>query len=431
MRTLRAIALTLLAVGLVVSACGREKAAGEYYCPMHPTYVTDGPGTCPICNMDLEPRPPVAPAAGDAAHAPDHAAPSAESTPDDSLHGVPGYAPVTLDAQAQRLAGIQTEPATRARIMGDVRTVGTVRADEGRVQHFHVKVSGWAEKLYVRSVGQFVRRGDPVLVLDSPELVAGQEEFLRALRAERELSGGSLPDAQRGAEELLAAARRRLERYEFPPEALAQLERTGVALRVVTLTSHATGYVLVKDVVEGDRVGPDMELFTLADLSRVWIEAAVYENEAPLVRIGQPASLAMPFAPGRALTGTVAWIAPTVDAGSRTLTVRLEFANPDLALKPGMFVDVTLGVESAESVVVPESAVLDTGTRRVAFVETSPGRFEPRAVRIGSRRDGQVQVLEGVAAGERVVVRANFLLDSESRLRGTLAAPGAHEGHRP
>jgi len=427
-----------LAAAWLVAGCGGDgDTAGEYYCPMHPTYVSDRPGDCPICNMRLVPRDQ---SAGEAAreHAAggteEHAGHEASGTGEtSSMSGsppgnVPGYATVTLDSQRQQLAGVQTALAVRDRLVRTVRTVGIVEPNETLLQHAHVKVGGFIEKLYVNATGQLVHRGAPAFELYSPELVASQEEFLRALEAARALGSSSLAETRRGSEDLLTSARRRLELYDVPPEFIAELERSGVPRRTVTMHVPATGYVVSKNVVDGDQVEPGTDLFTVADLSRVWVQADFYENEAQLVHVGKTAAIALPHEPGEMLTGKVAYVYPYVDPQSRTLDVRFEFANPGLKLKPGMFVDVVLEVESQEGVVVPESAVLDTGERQVTFVELGGGKFEPREVTTGLRGDGKVLVLAGVAAGEAVVTRANFLLDSESRLRGALA-PDPHAGH--
>jgi RND family efflux transporter MFP subunit len=423
-----AIAVLALTLGAWVAGCGKEPAsATEYYCPMHPTYVSDRPGDCPICNMRLEPRakPAAAPAGGDP-HA-GHAGGAADT----STAGIPGRATVTLDARGRSLAGVQVAVVEHAQLARSVRTVGTVLADESRIQHIHVKVGGFVERLYIRTTGQIVRRGEPAFELYSPELVASQEEYLRALQAARDLAQSPHADTRRGAEELVRAARRRLELFDVPAAFIAELEQRGTVQRTVTMPAHAGGWVIAKNVVEGDQVEPAMELYTVADLSRVWVEAQFYENEALLLHVGRSASVTVPHDPGRRLIGRVAYIYPYVQPASRTLAVRFEFANADLMLKPGMFVDVSLDVEAVEGVVVPESALLDTGERQIVFVVLPGHRFEPREVRAGSRSEGRVQILSGVAAGDSVVVRANFLLDSESRLRGALGAgaQGAHGSH--
>jgi RND family efflux transporter MFP subunit len=222
---------------------------------------------------------------------------------------------------------------------------------------------------------------------------------------------------RRGGEELAAAARRRLELFDVPAEFILQLEREGRAQRTVTFKAPFAGFVTGKNVVAGQRIEPGMELLTVTDLSRVWVVAQVYEAEAALARTGRAARVTLPFDPGVRLAGRIGFVYPTMDAESRTLRVRLEFANQRGLLKPGMYVNVELDADAASGVVVPDSAVLESGTRRVVFVETAPGQFVARAVSVGPRGDGQALIREGLAAGERVAVSANFLLDSESRLR--------------
>jgi len=219
------------------------------------------------------------------------------------------------------------------------------------------------------------------------------------------------------AESIVASARRRLALFDVPGGVIAAIEREGRPRRAVTLTAPSGGYVTTKGIVEGQQVEPGTELYTITDLARVWVEADLYEQEARAASVGREAVLTLSYDPGLRLTGKVAYVLPLLDPQSRTIKVRLEFPNPDLALKPGMFGDVTLAVEAADGVTVPESAVIDSGTRQVVFVAVGAGRYEPRLVRLGVRGDGRAEVLSGVAEGEQVVVRANFLLDSESRLR--------------
>ncbi len=335
---------------------------------------------------------------------------------------VPGLSPVQSSPESFRLAGVQTAVAERQTLHRTTRAVGLVVPDETRVRHVQTRMSGWVEKLYVNATGQLVRAGQPLLSLYSPELLATQEEFLRAREASARFAGSALPEVRRGGEDLVSAARRRLELLDVPAGVIARLERDGTAQRAITLTAPASGYVTAKSVFEGQQVQPGMDLLTLADLSRVWIEADVYPSEASSVRLGQKATVKVPYGTGAELTGKIAYVYPTLDPQSRTLKVRIELANPGLALKPGMFVDVAPDLETAEGIVVPDSAVIDTGERQVVFVETGAG-FEPRDVKVGSRGDGKAVILSGVAAGERVAVRANFLLDSESRLRAALLAP--------
>jgi Cu(I)/Ag(I) efflux system membrane fusion protein len=411
----------LLAAPLACHRGGGLKAVQQYYCPMHPSYRADKPGDCPICGMRLVPvgKKPVG---------------EKKDEPRKAAGAVSGLAPIEVTADEVRLAGVQTAVAERRELTRTTRAAGVVVADETRVRRVQTKVSGWVEKLYVSSTGQLVRAGQPLLSLYSPELLASQEEFLRAREAAARFSQSSLPEVRRGGEDLLTAARRRLELFDVPASTLARLEKTGAAQRTVTLTAPVSGYVSGKQIFEGQQVQPGMDLLTVTDLSRVWVETDFFEYESRDLRLGAKAVISLPYDPGTHLTGRVAFVYPTVDPATRTLKARLEFANPGLALKPGMYVDVTPDLGTREGIVIPDSAVIDTGVRQVVFVQKAGSNgdtFEPREVRIGERAGGEVVVLSGVAVGERVAVRANFLLDSESRLRVAIQAAAPPGGGVP
>lgn len=413
-RSLLVLLMALLLVPAVgcrhdALAEGTEEGGTKYHCPMHPDYESDKPGDCPICGMRLVPmeKKDAKPAA--ATHEGHGAAPSGSS----------GMASVESASEGFRLAGVQTAVAERQALTRTTRAAGVVVPDETRVRHVHTKVAGYIEKLYVNYTGQQVRRGQPLLSIYSPELLATQKELLRAKATADRFSGSALPEVRRGGEELLEAARERLELLDVPPGFISRLESTGQVQRTVTLTAPASGFVTGKEIFEGQEVQPGMDVLTLTDLSRVWIEADFYEYESRSLRLGQKTAVSLPYDPGVRLTGKVAFVYPVLDPQSRTIKVRLEFPNPGLALKPGMYVDVTPELETSEGVVIPDSAIIDTGVRQVVFVQKGE-TFEPREVRVGNRGDGQALVLSGVEAGERVAVRANFLLDSESRLRAAL-----------
>jgi membrane fusion protein, copper/silver efflux system len=347
--------------------------------------------------------------------------------------GVPGLGTVTLRGEELRLSGVTTAPAVRDTLGRSVRTSGIVVPDETRIRHVHTKISGWIEKLYVSYTGQLVRAGQPLLTLYSPELLATQQEYLRAKETAARFSSSSFPEVRRGGEDLLDAARRRLELFDVPRELIARLDRTGKPERAVPLLAPAGGYAATKEVFEGQQVDPGMELFTLTDLSRVWVEANFYEAEAQALRVGQPTKIALPYDPGVQLSGRVTFLSPTLSPESRTLKVRIELDNRGLTLKPGMYVDVVAELPGQEGTVVPDSAVIDSGLRQIAFVEQSPGVFAPRQVQVGLRTNGKALVLSGLAPGERVATRANFLLDSESRLRGAIetARPATQKAGTP
>lgn len=448
-------------------------SAGERYtCGMHPFVLSDKPGKCPICGMQLtkiEAAPSGAAPQAPAGEADDFFADlerpgerkilfyrnpmdpmvtspvprkdemGMEYVPvySDELEPPPsaaaGLVTVRVGEESLRVAAVRTEPAVREVVSRSIRTVGIVVPDETRVRHVHTKIEGWVEGLHATFTGQMVEKGQPILSLYSPELLATQEEFLRARETAARFAASPSPEVRKLGEDLVRSARRRLELFDVPASFLAELERTGCSRRAVTLDAPVTGFVTAKEIFEGQKVEPGMELFTVTDLSRVWIEAEIYEYEAPLVRTGQEAVLTLSYEPGVALRGKVAYVFPYLTPETRTLKVRFEFPNADLRLKPAMFADVSLAVEEAEGVVIPDSALIDSGVRKVAFVETAPGTFEPREVKVGVRGGGKAQVLAGVGEGEKVVVKANFLLDSESRLRAALtkmtAVPGGHTGH--
>jgi len=381
------------------------RAAERWVCPMHPTYVSDRKGSCPICGMDLVP---------------------AAELSSGGASAIPGMAEVELSAEGVALAGVRTRPAAVETMTATIRAVGTVTVDETRVRSVQTKVGGWIESLAVNAVGETVARGQPLLTIYSPELLASQEELVRALAA-RGAAAGAAPgeDALAGRDFLVDAARRRLRLFDVPEEFIAQLEAGGRPSRAVPLRSPVAGAVTERMAYAGMRVEPGQTLFMVADLSTVWVEARFYEYEAGLLAAGMPAEVRLPHDPTVVLHGTVDLVYPTVDAASRTLPVRLVFANPFGLLRPGMYANVDLAVDRGEALMIPDDAILDTGARRLVFVALGEGRFAPREVEVGARSGGRAQILDGLEAGEEVVVRANFLLDSESRIRAALAGMGA------
>jgi len=459
-RALAALALFAVALAalLGLTGCrGEHHAEGEvWYCPMHPDYVADRPGACPICHMDLVQR--EAAPANEVWVCPMHPEVvrheagrcpicgmdlvvqkgGAAATPEAAAPG--GLAAVELDGEARRLSGVVVAAAEAGSLPRVVRTVGSVVADERRSRRIEARFSGWVETLAADFIGRFVRAGETVAEVYSPELVAAQQEFLLARASGQRFLGSTIPEVRRGGLELVEASRRRLEVFGLPEEFVESLERDGRAQRRVAIVAPISGYVVSKGVLQGQQVLPGQEIVTLTDLSRVWVEARVYEADAAQVRLGQSARLALAFEPGSGREGRVAYLFPDLDPATRTLRVRFDVANPDLAWRPGMYTDVVLELGEVAGILVPDSAVLATGERELAFVETAPGRFEPRELEVALRRDGRAVVVAGLAAGEKVAVKANFLLDSESRLRAAIAASarelaaptpaGGHEGHR-
>ncbi|MBI4458751.1 MAG: FixH family protein [Acidobacteria bacterium] len=332
------------------------------------------------------------------------------------------YAPVELGAEQQQLIGVTTGRAEYQTLTKTIRTVGLVKEDETRIAHVHTRFSGWVESVNVDYTYQHVNRGEPLFSIYSPELVSTQQELLLAAKAQQSLQNSSLPGAVAGSNSLLEAARARLAQWEISPAQIAEIERTGQIQRTLTFFSPATGHVTMRNVFPSTYVTPEMELYTITDHSQVWIDGDVYESEIGLVRVGQRAIATTDAFPAERFAGQVSFLTPHLEKETRTLKVRMVFPNPDFKLRPEMYAQINMEIPLGRRLVVPDSAVLDTGSRQLAFVVRAPGRFEPQDVRLGVRAEGYTEVLSGLKAGDGVVTSANFLIDSESQLRAALGA---------
>lgn len=335
-----------------------------------------------------------------------------------------GSVRVSLD-RVQRL-GVRTEPAVRKSLVRPIRAAGTIQADERRLSVVTTKVEGWIERLLVNATGEPVRRGQALMEVYSPTLAQAQQEYVLALAAPRNGDDGGL------AGRLIEGAERRLRNLGVPEAQLERLRRERKAGRTFTLHAPAPGVVLEKMVVEGMRFMPGEPLYRIADLSVVWAIAEVNEQDLAAVAPGQPASVILKAYPGRVFDGRVSFVYPTVDPATRTTKVRVEIANPKGELKTDMYASVELAapVGTGDSLTIPDSALIDSGTRQVVLVEKGEGRFEPRPVRIGAKAAGSYEILAGIKEGERVVVAANFLIDAESNLQAALRAFTAPEAPR-
>lgn len=349
-----------------------------YTCGMHPQVIRDEPGTCPICQMPLTPM----------------TRPASVSTPG-----------VVVDPAIRQSIGVRTAVVRRGPLGRTVRTVARVEPSERREVLVTTKYAGWIEKLFVSDTGQYVRRGQPLFTIFSPEVVAGQEQYLLSSRQ----SHSALADTSRD----------RLLFWGLTPPQVARIEKRRKPIRAVTVFSPASGYVVDKAAVEGAHVKPDRALFRIVDLGVVWVKADVYEYEVPWLKPEQPASLTLSYVPGQEFEGKVAYIYPFVQESSRTVQLRLEFDNPDLLLKPGMFGTVRIETTQHEDALrIPSQSILRTGERRIVFVDRGGGHFERREVVLGIEGDaGLVEIRSGLKEGERIAVSGNFLLDSESQLR--------------
>ncbi|MBI3201139.1 MAG: efflux RND transporter periplasmic adaptor subunit [Myxococcales bacterium] len=424
------------------SASAAEKQM--YQCPMHPTIVQDHPGECPICGMKLVKveggagsstsgskerkvkfyRSPMVPKQTSPTPRKDDMGmdfiPVFEDEGSGDVSPVDGLASVDIDPARQQLIGLKTAAVTRGKVSGVWRTVGRVVVDERRVRHVNIKVPVYVERVYVDFVGKPVKRGAPLFSGYSPELLAAQEEYRIALSAQKSLAAS--PDVPVDSSGLTAAARRKLELLDVPKSAIKRIEQGGKALRALTFHSPIAGVVTKKDVVDGMKLDEGAMPYEIVDLSRVWVLADIYETDLHRVRVGTPAKLILKAYPNRTFEGTAAFIDPVLDPKTRTTKLRLEFANPNGELKPELFGQVTLESGEREGLRIPEDAVIDSGTKKVVFVALGQGKLQPREVVLGDSDGSAVEVVSGLSEGEQVVVRANFLVDSESRLRASLAA---------
>jgi len=466
------LAVTTLAVLLLVNACGRSEggaaAKAPYHCPMHPAVVSDQPGDCPICGMRLVP---IETAQAVATTAPASARAAARSgkvtkyrstmNPGEvsdrpgkdsmGMQMVPFEVEAPAEATLDGLATVSITPVARARmgltlgnverrdLTREVRTSAIVVPDETRLYRVTTKLDGWVDELFVNVTGQQVRRGDPVLSIYSPELVRAQQEYLAALAQLKARESDPAGTASFAAT-LVEAARRRLQLWDISDEQIQRLAQTGQVEKSMTLLAPASGYVVEKSVLAGQKIMPGDSLLVIADLSQVWADANVYQPDLAYVKEGMPIRLSVPYLEGRTFQGRVVFVSPTLDPDTRTIKARLAIDNRELLLKPGMFADAVLDFALGKTLAIPESAVMRTGEHPYAFKDAVDGRLVPVVVRLGPQADGYYQLLEGLSEGDHVVTSANFLVDSESSLKAALQAlapnpppetgPSAQE-HRP
>ncbi|MDE3196327.1 MAG: efflux RND transporter periplasmic adaptor subunit, partial [Acidobacteriota bacterium] len=384
-----------------------------WYDPMHPAYKSDKPGTAPDCGMTLVPF---------YADDPQASAPR-EAKAADLPMGTIQIAP-----ERQQLIGVKYGFPESGASTREMRAVGKVAPDEKRITHVHTRVEAWIDKVFADFTGKAVEAGQPLLTLYSPDLLASQQEYLLALKSKDLLTGSTLPGVREQSDSLIAAAHERLRNWDLSESQFVELARTRKALQNVTLFAPGAGYVIARNAFPKLHVTPDTELYTLVDLSKVWIMADVFENEAPQIQLGQPVSIKLSYASGKTLHGTVDYIQPQVDPVTRTLKVRIDVPNPDMVLKPDMFVDVTADIAIPPRITVPSEAVLDSGLRKTVFVDRGNGYLEPRTVETGERAGDRVEILKGLRPNERIAVSGTFLIDSESQLKAAASGMGAMSG---
>lgn len=384
------------------NASAEEKKVKYWVAPMDPTFIRDEPGKSPM-GMDLVPV-----------------------YEDEENSG----STISIDPVTAQNMGVRTAPVVKGEIFRRIRTVGLVGFDEPKQYSVNAKIAGWVERLYVNETGQQVKKGQKLLEIYSPELVTAQQELILARQNLDALSVSSFPEIAQGAERLLEASRRRLSLWDVSAKQIAKIEASGVVQKTLTLDAPYDGIVSMKMVNEGMYIKPGAALFEISDLSRVWVYADLYENELPFVRVGQTASVTLPYANEKPRFARLTYLYPYVDPKTRTVKARIEFDNPDFALRPDMYVNVEIQADRRTNVLsIPAEAVLNSGDKQTVFVALGEGKFEPRSVKTGVQGDdGMIEVRDGVSPGEMVVTSAQFMFDSESRLREAIAKMLEPEG---
>jgi RND family efflux transporter MFP subunit len=342
----------------------------------------------------------------------------------------PALAPVQISPQRLQSIGVKHGRVQRKDIADEIRTAGNVAVDETRLSYVQLRIPGFIQKVFVDATYQYVRQGQPLFTIYSPDLVATEREYLVAQQNRKEVAHSTIPGVASGAASLLDAAIERLKQWQVPQSEIDRLETTGEVGKEIEIDAPASGYITERKAYPSTAVQPDMRLYAIADLSTVWVNAQVFQNDLGSVKVGAPATITADTYPGRSITGRVDFIYPDVDMATRTARVRIVLQNPDPPLSPGMFVKVALKVPMGEQLVVPASGVLQSGARQIAFVDRGNGYLEPRELQLGARVGDDFIVLKGLREGEQIVTSANFLIDSESQLQASLGSfapppPGA------
>jgi len=441
--------LTLFSV--IAISCSGEKPKNETHqhadtqgqlwtCGMHPEVILDEPGQCPKCGMDLVPLKTNSKSVGAV-----NTLPSSErkilywQAPMDptEIYDKPGKSKMGMDLvpvyndQVSSGSNVQIDPVT-IQNMG-VRTVAVVRTDFSRTlralakvdyneENIYVvsaRISGWIENLAVNFTGQEVRKGQTLLEIYSPDLVTTQQEYLLALKNQQMTGNSKFAGIREGANSLVKVSRQRLSYWDIPESEIKKLESSKKVSKTLRLVSPVSGVVIQKNALDGMHVKGGMDLYRIADLSTVWVNASVYDNEAPWIKKGLSAELELSYNPGKTFKGKISYIYPYLNEKTRDLKVRIEFPNPDRQLRPGMYGNINIQTPAIKNaLVVPSESVIRSGQRTIVFLSVGNGRFEPREVRIGEENDdGRIQIISGLLGNERVVVSAQFMLDSESRLQ--------------
>ncbi|MEI7817355.1 MAG: efflux RND transporter periplasmic adaptor subunit [Desulfuromonadales bacterium] len=374
-------------------------------CSMHPFVIKDKPGTCPICAMELIKKVDTMPTGG-----------GTQTAEQQQQADMIGH--VSLSPTQRVMANVATVVVKKSSMNKEINAVGIVQYDQSRQAKVTAWIAGRIDKLHVNSVGAFVSKDKPVAEIYSPDLLATQQEYLLAIKSREQLKNSSIPSISQNGEGLVTSSKQRLMLFGVKESQIAELEKEGKPNIRLPIYTPLSGVVIEKMVQQGQYVNTGDPLFNIADLTTVWVEVEVYENEFPNIHVGQQVEIRSQSFPGKPFAGHIAFIYPFLDPKTRTVKARVEMPNSGMKLKPDMFVNAIIKVPLGSAIVVPVSAVMDSGKRQSVWVESSPGMFEPREVQVGQRTDDNIQILSGLKHGEKVAVSGGYLIDSESQLKG-------------
>jgi Cu(I)/Ag(I) efflux system membrane fusion protein len=380
-----------------------------YHCPMHPTYISDKPGDCPICNMKLVPM---------------------KEGGEQSSNSVEGQATVNISLEQQQLIGVRKEKVTARPLTRTVRAVGTIVYNAQKMHHINTKIAGWVDEMDCCALaGKFIEIGTPLFSIYSPDLVTAQQEFLVASETMEKAKESKSPEMIKNAEQLVRATRQKLIFWDISADQINQIAKDGKPSRTLWITTPGQGFIVGDELHLGQYITPGEMVFKIADISTVWVEAEIYEYELTYIDVDDAVEVGVSSYPAEKFEGTVKYIYPYVNPTTRTIKVRIEMDNPDYKLKADMYANVILKKELGEKVTIPVEAVMDTGKRQIVFVDKGDGLFEPREVKLGGKTDIYYEVVDGVSEGETVVTSGNFLIDSESKLKSATQNIGSEHKH--
>ncbi len=344
----------------------------------------------------------------------------AEQAPQQAESATQNLSPVQLSPERLQRIGVKFAVVKRQPVQDEIRVTGNVDVNEERLAYVQTRFPGWIQKVFADATYQYVRKGQPLFTIYSQDLVSTEQEFLLALKNKQTLTNSQNGTASQEADWLVDAARQRLRQWNVPENEIARMEKTGEVQREITVQSPVSGYITERNALPNQFVQPETKLYTIADLSQVWVYAQVFQTDVGRLKDGDRATVTVDAYPSRSFRGRIQQILPQVDAATRTVRVRLVFENPGLLLKPGMYVNVVLNVPLGSQFVIPTSGVLQSGAHQIAFVDKGKGYLEPRQIETGLHVGDSFVVLKGLRAGERIVASANFLVDSEAQLQAAI-----------